>query len=152
MKCSAPRRYIRTVFLAYPISDKACANLSSRDPAGPFRSTCIRSRDLKNFDSMGQAYNPAPGATPKGCCLQDSPAAAFGPASAVFDGFVPPALDGPGDISSSRPGASCAISADSPSRLADTPDRKRPSADDNLSGVGSGIRGGCIPAAEDDND
>ena len=84
--------------------------------------------------------------------MQDSPAAVFGPASAVFDGFVPPALGGPGDISSSRPDASCAISADSPSRPADTPDRKRSSADDNLSGVGSGIRGGCKPVAEDDND
>jgi len=82
--------------------------------------------------------------------LQDSPAAVFGPASAVFDGFVPPALGGPGDISSSRPDASCAISADSPSRPADTPDRKRSSADDNRGGVGAGMQAVCKPVVEDD--
>ncbi len=83
------------------------------------------------------------------CCLQDSPAAAFGPASAVADDFVPPAEGGPGDISSSSPGAPRATFADSPSRPADTPDRKRSSADDNRSGVGSGMRAGCKPVVED---
>ena len=82
--------------------------------------------------------------------MQDSPAA-FGPASAVVGDFVPPAQGGPGDISSNSPGASRATSADSPSRSVDTPDRKRSSADDNRSGVGSGMRAGCKPVVADDN-
>lgn len=86
------------------------------------------------------------------CCLQDSPAAAFGPASAVADDCVPPAAGGPDDISSNTLGSPRATSADYPSRPADTPDRKRSSADDNRSGVGSGMRAGCRPVVEDDND
>lgn len=85
------------------------------------------------------------------CCLQDLTAAVFGCASAVSGDFVPPAGGGPGDISSNSPGASCATSADCPSRLADTPDRKRSSADDNRNGVGSGMQAGCKPVVEDDN-
>jgi len=86
------------------------------------------------------------------CCLQDSSAAAFGPASAVADDCVPPAEGGPDDISSNTLGSPRATSADSPSRPADTPDRKRSSADDNRSGVGSGMRAGCRSVVEDDND
>ena len=85
------------------------------------------------------------------CCLQDSPTAAFGPASAVVGDFDPPVQGGPGDISSNSSGASGATSADSPSRPADTPDRKRSSADDNQSDVGSGTWAGCKPVVADDN-
>lgn len=85
------------------------------------------------------------------CCLQDSPAAAFGPVGVVAGDFVLPARGGPGDISSNTGGAPRATSVDSPSRSADTPDRKRSSADDNPSGVGSGMRGGYKPVAEDDS-
>ena len=85
------------------------------------------------------------------CCLQDLPAAAFGRASAVSGDFVPPAQGGPDDISSNSPGERRATSADFPSRSADTPDRKQSSASDNRSGVGSGMRAGCKPPAEDDN-
>ena len=83
------------------------------------------------------------------CCLQDSPAAAFGPGSAVAGDFVPPAEGGPDDISSNSPGSPRATSADSPSKPAGTPDRKRSSADDNRSGVGSDMRPGCKPVVED---
>ena len=58
------------------------------------------------------------------CCLQDSPAAAFGLASAVSSDFVLPAEGGPDDIFSNTLGSPRATSADSPSRPADTPDRK----------------------------
>ena len=85
------------------------------------------------------------------CCLQDSPAAAFGPASTVVGDFVPPAQGGPGDISSNSLGAPGATSADSPSRPADTPDRKRSSVDGNQSDVGSGTRAGCKSVVADDN-
>jgi hypothetical protein len=53
------------------------------------------------------------------------------------------------DISSNNPGSPRATSADSPSKPAGTPDRKRSSADDNRSGVGSGMRPGCKPVVED---
>ena len=82
--------------------------------------------------------------------MQDSQAAAFGPASAVGGDFDPAAQGGPGDISSNSPGAPCATSADFPSRPGDTPDRRRSSADDNRSGVGSGMRVGYKPVVEDD--
>ena len=81
--------------------------------------------------------------------MQDSPAAVFGPASAVSDDFVLLARGGPGDISSNSQGASCATSADSPSRPADTPNRKRSSADDNCCGVGSGRQADCKPVVAD---
>ena len=84
------------------------------------------------------------------CCLQDSPAAVFRPASAVSGDFAPPARGGPGDISSNSPGSPRATSADSPSKPAGTPDRKRSSADDNRSGVGSGRQAGCKPVVADD--
>jgi hypothetical protein len=84
------------------------------------------------------------------CCLQDSRTAAFGPARAVADDFVPPAQGGPGDISSNSRGSPCATSADSPSRPADTPDRKQSSADDNRSGVAFGTQPGCKLVVVDD--
>ena len=85
------------------------------------------------------------------CCLQDSPAAAFGPVGVVAGDFVPPARGCPDDIFANTGGVPHATSVDSPSRSADTPDQKRSSADDNPSGVGSGMRGGYKPVAEDDN-
>ena len=84
------------------------------------------------------------------CCLQDSRTAAFGPARAVADDFVPPAQGGPGDISSNSRGSPCATSADSPSRPADTPNRKQSSADDNRSGVAFGTQPGCKLVVVDD--
>ena len=95
--------------------------------------------------------HPAFGWEPR-CCWQDSPAAAFGPVSAVASDFSQPGEDGPGDISSNRPGAPHATSADIPSRPADIPDQKRLLADDNQNGVGSGMRVGCRPVVADDND
>jgi hypothetical protein len=84
------------------------------------------------------------------CCLQDSSASVLGPASAVAGDFVPPAEGGPGDTSSNSPGSPCATSADSPGRPADTPDRRRSSADDNRLGVASGTRACCKPVVGDD--
>jgi hypothetical protein len=99
----------------------------------------------------GQVIENLPlGGEPR-CCLQDSVAAAFGPASVVADDFVPPAQGGPGDIFSNSPGAPRATSEDCPNRPADTPDRRRSFADDNRSGVGSGMRAGCKRAVQDDN-
>lgn len=83
--------------------------------------------------------------------MQDSPAAAFGPVGVVAGDFVPHARGGPDDISANTAGAPHATSVDSPSRSADTPDQKRSSADDNPSGVCSGMRGGYKPVAEDDS-
>ena len=84
--------------------------------------------------------------------MQDSPAAAFGPVSAVADDSIPPAEGGSDGISSNSLGSPRATFADSPSRPADTPDRKPSSADDNRTGVGSGMRAGCKSVVEDDND
>ena len=83
--------------------------------------------------------------------MQDSPAAVFRPASVVSGDFVPPAPGGPGDISSNSRGSPCATSAGSPGRPADKPDRRRSSADENPSGVGSGRQAGCKPVLADDN-
>ena len=94
--------------------------------------------------------NSAVGREPS-CCLQDSPAAVFRPVSAVFVDLVPPVQGGPGDISSNTPSASRATSGDCPGRPADTPDRKRSSADDNRAGVGFGMRGRRKLVVEDDN-
>src|SRR5258706_3057492 len=109
-------------------------------------------KKLKTPAQKGQGIeNSALGREPS-CCLQDSPASAFGLAGVVVGDFVPPAEGGPGDISSNRPGASRATSADSPSRPADTPDRKRSSVDDNRCGVGAGMQAGCKPAVADDKE
>jgi hypothetical protein len=89
-------------------------------------------------------------AAPPSCCLQDSPAAALGLASAVGGDFVPPAQGAPGDIFSNSPGSTCATSAGSPGRPADIPDRRRSSADDNRCGVSAGMQACCKPAVEDD--
>jgi hypothetical protein len=95
--------------------------------------------------------NSALGRQPS-CCLQDSPTAAFDHASAVPVDFVPPAQGGPGDISSNSPGAPRATSEDSPGKPVDKPDRKQSSADDNPSGVASGMRICCKPVVEGDKD
>ena len=86
------------------------------------------------------------------CCLQDSPAAVFGPASAVSGDFVPPARGGPGDIFSNSQDSHCATSVDSASRPLGIPDQRRSSADDNRSGVGSGKQAGCKPVVADDKE
>jgi hypothetical protein len=107
-------------------------------------------KQLETPAEKGQAIEkPSLGRGPR-CCLQDSPAAVFGPASAVGGDFVPPAEGGPGDISSSSPGSPCATSADSLGRPADTPDRRQSSTDDNPCGVGSGMRACCKPVVDDD--
>jgi hypothetical protein len=89
-------------------------------------------------------------ATLPSCCLQDSPAAVLGLASVVAGDFVPPAQGDPFDISSNSPDSTCATSAGSPGRPADTPGRQRSSADDNRYGVGVGMLGCCKPVVEDD--
>ena len=83
--------------------------------------------------------------------MQDSPTAVFRPVSAVFGDFVPPVQGWLGGISSNSPSGSRATSGDFPGTPADTPDRRRSSADDNRAGVGSGMRGHRKLVVEDDN-
>ena len=84
------------------------------------------------------------------CCLQDSPAAVLGLASAVVGDFVPPAQGDRCDIFSNTLGSTCATSADFPGRPVDIPDPRRSSAGDNRYGVAAGILARCKPAVEDD--
>src|SRR5437667_12897000 len=81
--------------------------------------------------------------------LEGSPICSFCSGSAVTNNFVLPARGGHGDISSNSQGSPCATSVDSPSRPADKPDRRRSSAGDNRSGVGSGRQADCTPVVAD---
>lgn len=107
-------------------------------------------KELETPAQKDQEIEKAALGTRPSCCLQDSPAAVLGLASAVVGDFVPPAQGDRCDIFSNSLGSTCATSADSPGRPADIPDPRRSSAGDNRYGVAAGILARCKPAVEDD--